>query len=341
MRFDLKYLLVFTIFLFSQCAPSLESQKKILGQNNAIWCESIYLRGYRPGTHEYLTDDITKEFARTLKAHHIKYAYLFAGPFGKDGHLPRYPFSDTALRTVQLIKKNYPQLLILPWIGGVQNKTVFLGATTWVNNALKDTKKLVAFLNVPGVHVDLEYIQAGDAYLDTTIQKEKPGDIQNYGNNVNDFHKKLRALLPNSFISSVVVATSPDTKPWKRKTTMKELKQLTKYIDQLSFLYYDTYIKDEDIFERNCDSLVTDIQSLKKINNIQYLIAIGTFINVPELHKYRDLKIENISNSLQVIKGSILRVNPIVKTVDGIAIFCDWETDSLKWEQIDENWTRI
>jgi hypothetical protein len=336
-----KFIIILIIFVstcFNFCTFPNNRGKNLFGQNNAVWCESLYLRGYNPGTGNQLTAFDIQKFANTLKAHHIKYAYLFAGPYEKDGHLPKYPFSDTAARSVKIIKEIYPELTILPWIGGVQNKTVFLGNPFWVTNALTDTKRLVRFLNVTGVHIDLEFIKAGDPYLDSTIQKEKPGDLRDYGKNVNTFHRKLRSLLPDCFISSVVVATSPDTKPWKRKTSLDELNELTKYINQLSFLYYDTTISDEDVFEQNCDLLVADIQKLKKVNNIQYLIAIGTFVNRPELRKYRDLKIENIPNTLNVIKKSIRKINDHSKLVDGIAIFCNWQTSASEWEQIEKNW---
>jgi len=42
-----------------------------VGQNNAIWTESIYLRGYQPSTHVSLTVEQIKTYANNLKAHHI------------------------------------------------------------------------------------------------------------------------------------------------------------------------------------------------------------------------------------------------------------------------------
>lgn len=329
---------IIILITHSQCVYKTDRSKESLGQNNAIWSESIYLRGYRPSTHEYLTVDQIINFASTLKAHRIKYAYLFAGPYSADGHLPPYAFSDSAVQTVRLLKQYNPQMVILPWVGGVQNRTVYLGDSSWITNALADTKKLITTLGVSGVHVDLEYIKAGEPFLDSTIQKEKPGDYQAYGDNVNSFHRKLRSLIPDAFISSVVVATSPGTKPWKRKTSISELKELTKYVDQLAFLYYDTYINDQSVFEENCQDLIKDIETLRNERNIQYLIGIGTFINAPELQKYRNLDIENIPNTLHTIKNKIHDINSSKKLVDGIAIFCDWQTDSLEWKQFDDNW---
>jgi hypothetical protein len=338
-RFLLCYISIGFLFSLNCCDTGLNVKT---GQNNAIWTESIYLRGYRPSTLHKLTNSDIQEYAETLKRNNIRYSYLFAGPYGKDGHLPKFAFSDIAINSVKLLKKYYPEIIILPWVGGIQNKTVHLEDSIWVNNALADSKRLIETLLVSGLHLDFEYILKDDSFFDLTIDKEKPGDIEAYGKNINEFHRKLRTLMPEAFISAVVTATSPGTKPWKRKTKLEELKVLVKYVNQLSFLYYDTYIDNQADFQKNCNYLVNDIQDLKRSgnqSNVQYLIAIGTFINIPELQKYRNLGIENIPNSLKTIKRSILNANPNEQIIDGISIFCDWQTDKGEWRQIYKYWT--
>lgn len=321
------------------CNKSVQSSDKIFGQENAVWTESIYLRGIKPSTGQKLNDYDLKKYSKTLKENNIKYAYLFAGPYQKNGELPDYPFSNLARESVKKLKKYYPEIIILPWVGGVQNKTVYLQDSLWVENAIKDTKRLIETLNTPGVHIDFEYILKGHPYLDTTIEPEIPGDKENYAKYVNLFHKKLRNLLPDAFISSVVVATSPDTKPWKRKTKIEELQELVNNIDQLSFLYYDTGINSQSVFEKNCIAQIRDIQNLKKSNSqVQFLLSIGTFINRKELRSYRNLKIENISNTLKVIKRSALKLDSNNRIVDGISIFCDWQTDEYEWREFYNQW---
>lgn len=331
-------LLLTALLVFFQCKRKSHEFESLFGQENAIWTESIYFRGKNPSTGEKLTNQHIVQYTRALKKHKIKYAYLFAGPYGVDGHLPIYAFSETAARSVQLIKKYYPEVIILPWVGGVQNKTVYIGDSLWVKNALEDTQKLIKMLGVPGVHLDFEYILPGDPYLDLTIKNEKPGERDLYGLHVNEFHRRLRQVLPDAFISSVVVATSSDTKPWKRKTTKEELNVLVQYIDQLSFLYYDTNIHDQRIFEDNCIELIQDIGSLRDKKDIQYLVSIGTFLNVPELRDYRNLKIESIPNTLETIKKSAIKVDSINRLVDGISIYCDWTTDKDEWRDFKKFW---
>ena len=323
--------------------PSCNSGIDIrIGQENAIWTQSIFLRGFQPSTLQRLTDDDIFEYAKTLKQYNIKYAYLFAGPFNKNGYLPHYAFSDTAVNTVKLLRKFYPEIIILPWVGGIQNKTVYLDDSIWVRNALTDSKNLIKTLSVTGLHFDFEFIVKGDSLLERTVLEGGSGDSASYGYNVNEFHRKFRKLMPDAFVSSVVVATSPGTKPWKRKTSLDELKVLIHYVDQLSFLFYDTQINSQVEFEDNCTYLIKDIQNLKqseRILKVQYLIALGTFINEPELQKYRNMDIENIPNTLETLKECLLAVNSNEQIVDGIAIFCEWETDMLEWNQIYNHWT--
>ncbi len=229
----------FTLLTLTSC----NTDKKIkIGQKNAIWTQSIFLRGFQPSTLNKLTEEGILNYTITLKQNNIRYAYLFAGPFNKNGYLPDYAFSDTAVNTVKLLKKFYPDLIILPWVGGIQNKTVYLNDSNWVKYALLDSKKLIETLSVSGLHFDFEFILKGDPLLERTVSEGGSGDCDSYGNNVNEFHRKFRKLMPDAFVSSVVFATSPGTKPWKRKTSLEELKVLIQYVDQLSFLYYDTQL---------------------------------------------------------------------------------------------------
>ena len=308
------------------------------GEQNAVWVESAYFRGFIPSTNELISEETILQLGKNLTKYHIKYAYIFSGPYQSDGHLPEYAFSNTAIATVHILKQNYPNLVVLPWVGGVQDVEVFLENPTWVNNAIADTRKLVNTLNVNGIHVDLEYINNGDLYVDSTVNNFKPGDSINYGANVNSFHKRLREALPNTFISSVVLAPTPNTKPWKRKTSLNELVELTKYVDQISFLYYDTHISSQSLFRADCGALIQDIAFLKRKRNIEYLIAIGTFINEPELQNYRNMEIENIPNTLATIKTELTRLYPDQKIVDGIAIYCNWQTDQKEWNEFHDEW---
>jgi len=53
------------------------------------------------------------------------------------------------------------------------------------------------------------------------------------------------------------------------------------------------------------------------------------------------MNIENVPNTLQTLRRSIQKVSPDEQLVDGISIFCNWETNKNEWKQIYNNWTKF
>ena len=320
---------------------TLEAKESLFGQNNAIWAQSLFFRGHKPSSGRKLVDADIVKFAGNLKRNRVPYAYIFSGPYQKDGSLPAFAFSDTAKNSLAKIRKLYRQVVILPWIGGVQDSTVFLNKPEWRKRAVASTVRFVKKMGLKGVHVDLEQILQNQRSV--KFKPTSKADFDKYGQNVNEFHKQLRKALPNSFISSTVLATSPQTKPWKKKTPLRELKELVKHVDQLSFLFYDTSIKDQKVFAAAAKSLLEDIKSLKSTphgKKVQYLIAMGTFKNYYKLRHFRDLKIESIPNTLMTLKHQAKLVSPKQRLIDGIAIYCEWLTAETAWHQFRTLWSR-
>ena len=68
------------------------------------WAESIYLRGFKPSNGKKLSDTDLVEYVELLKSNKVKYVYLFAGPYKRNGHLPKYPFSKTAQESIKSFK---------------------------------------------------------------------------------------------------------------------------------------------------------------------------------------------------------------------------------------------
>lgn len=312
---------------------------KFFGQDNAIWTESIFFRGYSPSQYEELTAAHITDYAQVLKDHHVKYAFFFAGPFGDDGHLPSYAFSVLAFNVIQRFKNLYPDLTILPWVGGIQNKTIHLEDSTWRSHAISDCKKLVQNLQVKGLHIDLEHLMPAYADVDTAVVQKGSEDLDRYPYLVNAFHHQLRDSLPNAYISAVVTSTPPQTTHWKRKTSVEELRPLLADIDQLLFLFYDTMIGDTTTFRLAAEQQMIDLQTLKATRDIPMMLAIATFINPEKIQKFHNLEVENIPNALETIKTAALKISPTKRLLDGIGIYGNWETDYEEWQQIKEHYT--
>jgi hypothetical protein len=317
----------FLIVIFHICLNSLVSAKE-----NATWVKSIFFRGFDPTTKKKLTVKDIEDLAKRLKANHIRYAYIFAGPYESDGHLPSYVFSEQAKESIRILKKIYPELKVLPWIGGIQNKTVHLERVDWVKNAISDTAKLVKEMTLEGIHLDLEYV----LYPPPKINRNKL-DTSNYGVHWVKFHKLLRLALPNKFISSVVVSTASGTKPWKHKHPLSEIKKVSSIINQISFMFYETNIHELKTYRENLKEQLEQIKNLKSELNPkapQYLIGVGTFNIQKALLSYRDLQFENLPTTLKLLKELDQEISPKTSLVDGLAIFCEWETTVQEWNDL-------
>jgi hypothetical protein len=317
----------FLIVVFHLCLNSVASAKE-----NATWVKSIFFRGFDSTTKKKLTVKDVEDLAMRLKANHIRYAYIFAGPYKNDGHLPSYVFSQQAKESIKILKKIYPELKVLPWIGGIQNKTVHLERSDWVKNAISDTAKLVKELSLAGIHLDLEYV----LFPSPEFNKKKLS-ASDYGKHWVNFHKLLRQALANEFISGVVVSTASDTKPWKHKHPLNEIKEISPFVNQISFMFYETNIHELKAYRENLKEQLQQIKDLKselKEKSPQYLFGVGTFSDQKSLQGYQDLRFENLPTTLKLEKELEQEISPNVSIVDGHAVYCEWMTTEQEWNEL-------
>ncbi len=301
-------------------------------KENATWIRSLFFRGFDPITKKNLTVKDIENLATRLKKNNIRYAYIFAGPLDRFGHLPRYIFSQQARKSILDLKNIYPELKILPWIGGVQNKTVHLEKKEWVQNAIRDMEMLIKVLPVDGIHLDLEYI----IYPEKKFNQKKIGpDI--YASHWITFHRLVRNSLPNTFFSTVVVSSATGTKPWKYKHSFDDIKKISPIMNQISFMFYETNIHNKQLYRKNLLEQLQQIQKIKteyKENTPQYLLGVGTFDSEKKLQNFRDLRIENNFMTLTILKELEVKLNSPKAIIDGLAIYSEWETTESEWDEL-------
>lgn len=323
----MKFLFFFTlIFSLNLCFSSPSHAKE-----NATWIKSTYFRGHDPITKKGYTPKDVEDLALRLKTNHIRYAYIFAGPYKNDGHLPDYAFSRKAKESIAILKRIYPDIKILPWIGGIQNKTVHLERAEWIKNAIADTTRLIKLMPVDGVHLDLEYV----LYPDNKFNQKKL-NANDYGEHWVKFHKQLRHALPETLISSVIVSTASGTKPWKHKHTLNEIKELSYVVDQMSFMFYETSLMELKVYKDNLKEQIQQIKELKvsSSNRAQYSIGLGVFREEKKLQRYRDLGFKNLPVTLKLLHEAEQEIGQNKPIIDGLAIYCEWMLTDLERNQL-------
>ena len=311
--------------------------------SNSIWVQSLFFRGVHPSTGTKLTDTDIVKLADDLSHNGIRYAYMFAGPYNENGSLPEYAFSDTARSTVQRLRELAPELQILPWVGGLQDKTVFLNDPSWRARAIEDTIRLATILGVSGVHLDFEYILPTSSYVINASQiPPKRTSISDYHPSLRDFTKELRERAPTLFVSTVFPSSAPQVTPWKANPSRDDITSIAPHVSQISFLFYDTSIRSQQTFQAALNHQMNDIIAAhQRSPETEFLLAFGTFVNEPELHSYRDLSLENIPNSFATLRQTITNSTGGRNPLAGIALFCEWHTEATEWAQFKDGITLV
>ncbi len=116
-----------------------------------------------------------------------------------------------------------------------------------------------------------------------------------------------------------------------------------KDVDQVVFIFFDTSIKNSEDYKIGMEQQLMHIKKVRELKpgrKTQYQLAFGTFVNEAELHKYRDLKVEDLGASSLLHKSLLASQFKDDRIVDGYSIYCDWETDAEDWRIIREQWPR-
>lgn len=323
------------LFLFF-LSLSVDALAATTGQQNAVWAGSLFLRGFDPTTREKLTDEKLQQLSERLRANGVRYVYLFAGPYGSDGKLPDYAFSKSACESLAFLKKMNPSLKVLSWIGGIEGKTVHVEKQDWVETSVGETAKLMVALPFDGVHIDLESV---------VFPKRSAPNVpfDQYDRQWVQFHKRLREKLPSAFISTTVVSTAPGARPWKHKHQVSDVMEVSRVVNQVSFMFYDTHLETAKSYRDGMQSQLEQIQEMKralKEKAPEFLFGLGTFQSTKSLRGYRDIRFENVATTLTTLNELVARSSFPGRLIDGLAIYADWTTQPKDWARIQTHWMK-
>ena len=102
-------------------------------------------------------------------------------------------------------------------------------------------------------------------------------------------------------------------------------------------MFYETNIHELNAYK---DNLKEQLQQIKSFKNEfiqktpQYLMGVGTFDIQKTLSNYRDQRFENLPLTLKLMKELDQKISPKIPIVDGLAVFCEWETTAEEWNEL-------
>lgn len=301
--------------------------------NNAFWVQGNYIREHywtNLPIRIKVTDEDQARFIKIIEEQKIKYVYLFWSAFNKDGKLQHVSPESYEYKKFKELQSILPDVHFIPWLGGVQNRSIYLHDKKWNKNAKEQTLKLMKLLGTKTkyVHINFEYLLYGQI----------PEKQYDYGENFIKFFKELRHDLDKKIkISTVVASTTTKATPFKYRHSVAEINRVLPYIDQINFLFYDTKISNQEKYYAALREQLSHISAFsKKKSDVEYIIGTGTFENHwPPARKYRDLKIESLPHFFGELKKELKEKKT---PIEGVAYFCEWLTDDHQWEEIKKLW---
>jgi Glycosyl hydrolases family 18 len=277
---------------------------------NGIWLghgwlgDDIWFKKNARDASKFRTRAVILKLKQELDTHAIQDLFPHLTPTGKDGKIP----TVDAIQT-KLFLELLPNKRIMPWLGGVTGKTVFLNSTSWRKNFISSVKSLLE--NYPqfvGVHLDFE-------------------PVRNHHVGFLELLTELRAAIGSNKLISVATP-KPNVIPgfapdwfWDKSMFL----EVAKIADQIVPMLYDTSISLDKPYVALMETWTRDV--LTWSNGKEVLLGVPAW-DEPSISHHPD--VENITNSLRGIHAALEPEMPV--NYAGIALYAHFTMNDSRWK---------
>ncbi|QQE13646.1 glycoside hydrolase family 18 protein [Planctomycetota bacterium] len=289
-------------------------------QTNAIWLQHGWLgddawfaRNKRDKTKFRDRDKIIDLFSK-LKSHNITYLYPHLCPASSLGPIPSVDHQQTARFLNNSISSAQGfDFKVLPWIGGVLEQNCQIDSTKWRASFIASAVQLLeTYPTFAGLHLNIEPLPTGNTDFLTLLTE-------------------LKAAMPSDKILSV--AAYPPPTFWHPHPDLHwdedYYKQIDSRVDQIVPMMYDTSINYRKIYQQVIANWTDQILSWSP--NSQVILGVPAY---DDTHvDYHNPDIENITNSIRTINKTLAPAQKLPPNYQGIAIYCEWQMTSEKWNE--------
>ena len=196
---------------------------------------------------------------------------------------------------------------VIPWIGGVFEESARPADEKWRKNFVASVDELLKnHPRLAGVQVNIEPMPSRNVDFLVLL-------------------KELQKVTRGKILS--VAAYPPPTK-WHQfpdvHWELTYLRQIAQDCDQLAVMMYDTAILLEKFYIKLMTDWTNQLAGTTSSSDCELLLGIPAYDDAGV--GYHHPQVENISSALQGISAS-----PRKNSINGIAIYCEWEMDENKW----------
>jgi len=287
---------------------------------NGIWIQHGWLgdadwfqRNYRDPSRFNSTEEVA-DLASMFRDHHIIYVFPHLCPSRGTGEIPGIDAEKT-----ERFLDAMGEIKVLPWIGGQRNGHCDPSSKDWRERFIGSTLKMMrAHPRLAGVQVNIEPMPSGDPDFLLLL-------------------KELKAALPADRMLSV--AAYPPPTIWQRDPgndlhwDEKYYRAIGAEVDQIVPMMYDTGLHKPKFYEQVMRDWTSEVLTWSRPAEV--LLGIPAYgAEDEEVARYHDPKVENLKHSLRGIQGALRSpMGPLLDNYGGVAIYCEWEMDELKWAE--------
>lgn len=264
--------------------------------------------------NRYRTKESVRTLATKFREHHITDVFPHLCPADIEGPIPAVNAGQ-----VESFLDEFAGFRVMPWIGGPNGGAVRYRNEKWRQTFLTSVRKLFeVHPRFAGVHLNVEPLTSGDA----------------------DFLKlleELKAALPPEKLLSIAAYPPPTRWQPSEEVHWSEdyFRQVAKRSDQLAVMMYDTSLRVPKFYQRLMADWTTEV--LEWSEGKPMLLGVPTYSDVGV--EYHNPRVENLRNALLGIHRGLSRQS-LPTNYQGLAVYCDWETDELEWRYFREHFLK-
>lgn len=285
---------------------------------NAVWISHGWLgdddwfsRNDRNAQLSYYRDDKSiRDLAALLRRHHITDVFPHLCPADLNGALPAVDVEQ-----VERFLDDLPGFRVLPWVGGPNGGNVRLKDSKWRTVFVTAVSGLLnAHPRLSGVHLNVEPLPSGDVGFLTLLEE-------------------MKVAMPEGRILSV--AAYPPPTRWHPFPDVHwdqaYYTEVAARCDQLVAMMYDTAIRKPKIYQYVMAEWAEEVIAWSGDTDV--LLGLPTYSD--EGVDYHLPAVENLRNALLGVHRGLSKLET-AENYQGVALYCEWETDETEWELFNE-----
>ena len=250
--------------------------------------------------------DRIRELAQLCKQNGIRDVFPHLCPASGTGDLP--PMNDTQVKRFLV---EFAGIRVIPWIGGPSGASVDHSNPAWRARFVAQTRDLLTrYPGFHGVQLNVEPMTSGDRDFLLLLEE-------------------LHSALPAGKLLSI--AAYPPPTRWQPLPDVHweepYFREVARRVDHLAVMMYDTALRVPKIYQRLMADWTEEVLLWSESKPV--LLGVPTYDDAQT--EYHRPDVENLTNALLGIHAGLER-RPLPTNYEGIAIYCEWETDGSEWE---------